>query len=131
METLQQPALVVRVRSFDPRAARAARELVAHLSGDGYDVTLELPDPGQFSVQNSLDAIGIFIAGAASGKVIELAVERIFNSTTQWLRSRFAKDAEAGAMYVTLYGPDGKPLKNVLGRGVDHISNVTPPKDVD
>ncbi|WP_152531201.1 hypothetical protein [Mycobacterium sp. UM_CSW] len=126
----EKPSVVLRPSgptAFDPRTRQAAHELLAELASDDLNVTLQLPDPGQFSLQNSLEAIGIFIAGAASKKVLDLTLASALASTTRWLRNRFAKDKNAGAMYITIYGPDGKPLKNVLGRSADHIKDVTPP----
>ena len=34
----------------------------------------------------------------------------------RWFSKRFAKDDKATPAYITLYGPNGKPLKRVLGR---------------
>ncbi|WP_264071927.1 hypothetical protein [Mycolicibacterium komossense] len=46
---------------------------------------------------------------------------------------RFTKNEKASAQHVTIYGPDNKPLKNVLGRSADHIVELPtkPPKPED
>lgn len=54
-----------------------------------------------------------------------------YNGVKSWMHKRFTKDENASAVYVTIYDPDGKPLKSVLGRGVDHIRDLTPIRDDD
>jgi hypothetical protein len=124
-----KPVVVVRPAgrtAFDPRTHLAARELVTALSSDLYDVSLQLPDPGQFSVQNSLESIGIFVSGGVTTPLLNLIVKDLHDRIASWMERHFTKNEHAGAQYVTIYGPDNKPLKNVLGRSADNIKDVTP-----
>jgi hypothetical protein len=131
----EKPTVVIRPSGrmgFHPRTRQDAHELLAELASDDHNVTLQLPDPGQFSVQNSLESVGIFIAGGVSATVLPLFVTDLYDGTKRWLVKRFTKDKNAAAQYVTIYGPDGKPLKNMLGRSADHIKDMTPkPRDDD
>lgn len=109
-----------------PHAREDVYELMHELIGDGHEVTLQLRDPGQFSAQNSLETVGIYILGGVATPVLSLMATDIYNGTKRWLVKRFSKDKDAKPQYVTIYGPDGKPLKNVLGRSADHIVDMTP-----
>jgi hypothetical protein len=55
--------------SIDPRAREDVYELLHELIADGHEVTLQLPDPGQFSVQDSLETVGIYILGGVATPV--------------------------------------------------------------
>lgn len=125
----EMPRVVIRpslFMSLHPRTKWDAHELLAELYRDDLDIALQVPDPGQFSVQNSLETIGIFIAGNVSGTVLTLLVTDLHHGVKRWLQKRFSKDENATPVYVTLYGPDGAPLKNVLARSANRILDVTP-----
>lgn len=130
----EKPRVVIRpslFRSLHPRSKWDAHELLTELYRDDLDIALQVPDPGQFSVQNSLETIGIFIAGNVSGTVLTLLVTDLHDGIKRWFSKRFAKDDKATPAYITLYGPKGKPLKRILGRSADHIVDISPqPRNV-
>ncbi|WP_264071928.1 hypothetical protein [Mycolicibacterium komossense] len=64
-----RPSLRVLV---DPRTLQDINDLVQELTDDGHVVTLQLPDPGQFSVQNSLETVGIYVLGGVTTPVLSL-----------------------------------------------------------
>lgn len=131
----EKPRVVIRpslFTSLHPRTKWDAHELLTELYRDDLDIALQVPDPGQFSVQNSLETIGIFIAGNVSGTVLTLLVTDLHDGMKRWLSKRFAKDDQATPAYITLYGPNGKPLKSVLGRSADHVVDMAPqPRNAD
>lgn len=123
----EKPTVVVRPSfraAVDPRARQAAEELLAELSADGHDVRLEIPDPGQFSAQNSLDAIDIVVTTGAS-TLVALVITDVYKGVKRWMGKRMAEDKAAGPMYITFRGPDGKPRRNLLGRAGE-VKDMTP-----
>ncbi|HEX4395019.1 MAG TPA: hypothetical protein VH084_26285 [Mycobacterium sp.] len=104
-----------------PHVREDVYELLHELIGDGHEVTLQLPDPGQFSVQNSLETVGIYILGG----VLSLMATDIYNGTKRWLVKRFSKNEKASAQVITIY-VNGNPTLRILGRSADHIVDMTP-----
>ncbi len=98
-----------------PHAREDVGELLDELIGDGYEVTLQLPDPGQFSVQNSLETVGIYILGGVATPVLSLMATDINNGTKRWLVKRFSKNEKASAQVVTIY-VNGNPTLTDSGQ---------------
>lgn len=121
-----KPTVTVRFRS--PTAFRLPQsdidELRTELVSDNYSLTVEPPEPPKEGIYNSLEAVGIFLAGAASTKLLDAALKDAYDGTKRWLRKRFDKDDKASSVVVTIYGPDNKPLKNVLGRPPNIIKDL-------
>jgi hypothetical protein len=132
---MDKPTVVIRPSlraAFHPKIRQDAHELVAELASDDRNVVLQLPDPGHFSVQNSLESIGIYIAGTVSGTALTLLVTDLHDGARAWLVKRFKKGKNTDAQFLTIYGPDNTPLKQILARNADHIVDMTPrPKDDD
>ena len=131
-DAADKPIVVVRppLRVLvDPHMRQAMDDLVAELIAEGQDARLQLPDPGQFSIQNSLDTVNVVITTGAS-TLVALVVTDLYKATKRWMGKRMAEDKAAGPMYITLRGPDGKPLKNLLGRSGE-IKDMNPDRDRD
>jgi hypothetical protein len=111
--------------AIDRRAREDVYELLHELIGDGHEVTLQLPDPGQFSVQNSLETIGIYILGGVATPVLSLMATDLYNGSKRWLVKRFAKNDKASAQVITIY-VNGNPSLRILGRSADHIVDMSP-----
>jgi hypothetical protein len=111
--------------AIDRRAREEAYELLHELIGDGHEVTLQLPDPGQFSVQNSLETVGIYILGGVATPVLSLMATDLYNGSKRWLVKRFAKNDKASAQVITIY-VNGNPCLRILGRSTDHIVDMSP-----
>ncbi|MDO0975168.1 hypothetical protein [Mycolicibacterium frederiksbergense] len=126
-----KPTVTIRPRgrfAFDPRNQMDARELLMELSSDKLDLALELPNPNQFSAQNALETLGIYITGVISATMMPLVVTDIYNGTKRFLVKRFEKRPQANPTYVTIYGPDNTPIKSVLAKSADNIKDMPPPK---
>lgn len=125
-EAEEKPTVTVRLSGLDafqwPRAD--LDELRDELASDTYELTLEPPERPEDGIYNSLTAVGIFLAGAVSTKLLDSALKDAYDGAKRWLRNRFDKDENASAVVVTIYGPDGKPLKNVLGRSPNIIKDL-------
>ncbi|RIS72245.1 hypothetical protein [Mycobacteroides abscessus] len=76
---------------------------------DNYALTVEPPRPPKEGIYNSLEAIGIFLAGVASTKLLDAALKDAYEGTKLWLHERFKNDENASSVVVTIYGPDNKP----------------------
>lgn len=133
MESAAETATVV-IRpslraAFDPRMREDVYDLLHELVGDGHEATLQLPDPGQFSVQNSLETVGIYVLGGVATPVLSLLATDLYNGTKKWLVKRFNKNDKASAQVITIY-VNGNPTLRILGRSADHIIDITPhPRD--
>lgn len=108
-----------------PHLREDVYELLHELVSDGHEVTLQLPDPGQFSVQNSLETVGIYILGGVATPVLSLMATDIYNGAKRWLVKRFSKDEKATAQVITIY-VNGAPTLRILGRSADHIVDMSP-----
>ena len=107
-----------------PHTREDVYELLHELIGDGHEVMLQR-DPGQFSVQNSLETVGIYILGGVATPVLSLMATDIYNGTKRWLVKRFSKNEKASAQVITIY-VNGNPTLRILGRLADHIVDMTP-----
>lgn len=116
--------------NFDRVNRDALLDLRRELECDDYEVRFPQTKAAG-TVQNSLEGIGIFLAGSISATLLPLLVTDVYNGVKRWLQTRFTHDNDAFAVYVTIYDPDGKPLKNILAKGVDQIKDMTPTRDDD
>jgi hypothetical protein len=107
-------------------------ELVQTLVGEGveYGVSIELDtsDRSQRREKRSgaspVEGIAILVLGAMAGR----AAERVFDRVVEWvLAHRRKHDPMADPVVVTLYGPDGEPLKIVH---VPQSEGDAPPRKV-
>ncbi|UNB50124.1 hypothetical protein [Mycolicibacterium sp. YH-1] len=94
------------------------------LASDSYELAFEEPTPPDYNVHAPLTAVGIFLAGAATTTLLNTALKDAYDGAKRWLKSRFEKDKDADAVVVTIYGPNGRPLKNVLGRPPNIIKDL-------
>lgn len=116
----ERPTVTIRVpgaQNLDRGVRDSLLKLRTELQSDDYDARFPLVKSASTSIQNSLESVGIFIAGGVSATLLPLIVTDVYDGVKRWMLARFTKDESADAVYVTIYGPDGKPLQKVLGRG--------------
>jgi hypothetical protein len=108
-------------------------ELVQDLVDEGseYGVSIELDtsdrtQPGEYrSGASPVEAIAILVVGKMAGR----AAERVFDRAVEWVLAHRRKiDPMDDPVVVTLYGPDGEPLKIVH---VPQGEGDAPPREVD
>jgi hypothetical protein len=108
-------------------------ELVQSLVDEGadYGVSIELDtgdrtQRGEYrSGASPVEGIAILVLGAMAGR----AAERIFDRVVEWVLAHRRKDEPMDdPVVVTLYGPDGEPLKSVH---VPQGEGEAPPREVD
>lgn len=55
--------------------------------------------------------LGLSVADAATGHVVDAILDKVTARVRAWIRAR--RDAGTRPQVVTIYGPDGKPLRKV------------------
>jgi hypothetical protein len=114
-------------------------ELAQALIDEGADVgisveidTSDRSRPGEMRGGASpIEAIGLVIVGAATGfggRQLERLQDRLFDAALNWALRHRKKEPGTGddPIAVTLYGPDGEPIKSVL---VPQGEGDAPPQD--
>jgi hypothetical protein len=108
----------------------ALRGLRTELESDDYDVQIPIAFPHATpsdQILVSLEHIGIWIGGTGVGPaVLGFLARDVYDGTKRWLRTRFNKNDNAPATYITIYGPDEKPLKHILAKNADDIKEIEP-----
>lgn len=114
-------------------------ELVQALIDEGaeYGISVEIDTsdrtrPGEMRGGASpVEAISLLLVGAAYGfgsRQLERLGDRVFDAAVNWVLRHRRKDPGMGddPIAVTLYGPDGEPIKSVL---VPQGQGDAPPED--
>ena len=119
---------------FDPQTRQALLDLAEQIEVAGFDVKIPIRRTSN-SVWASLASISIQLGDQIADDALGAAVGALTTSAILWAKNKFKRDADEGkkpeAKYITIYGPDGKPLKNILAKSADEIKDVTPRENED
>lgn len=132
----EPPTVTVRVSGpylYSRATHESLRQLKVELESDKYQVQIPIAyphaTPHPDTVFAALEQIGISIGSGVGTAVLSLIAKDIYDGTKRWLRSRFEKNKGTPASYVTIYGPDEKPLKHILAKNADDIKEIEPNAD--
>ena len=127
-----KPTVFIRVsgsQKFDEPTRQALHQLRDEIKQAGYEVKIPIRKTAD-TVWGTLEHIGIWLGDNAGAAVVGATVTQIMTSTVRWLKKPYDKGADEkldiGATYVTLYGPDDKPLKKILAKSKDDIKDMAP-----
>ncbi|MFP2992635.1 hypothetical protein ACK87K_17960 [Mycobacterium intracellulare] len=129
----EPPTVSVRVSGpylYSRATHESLRQLKAELQSDKYQVQIPFAyphaTPQTDTAVAALEQIGIWIGSGVSTAMLTLIAQDIYAGTKRWLRARFNKKADTPASYITIYGPNDKPLKHILAKNADDIREIEP-----
>ncbi|CDO89540.1 hypothetical protein AWC29_13475 [Mycobacterium triplex] len=120
------PAVVtVRVTGVLSNYLTSLEVFIDELRRNGTDGEISYRPPGGKG-PTTLEVIGLYIALKAADASISTVVSTTMNAAINWIKAPFRRASEEiptepVLKMITIYGPDGKPLKQIKGSGADDI----------
>ncbi len=79
------------------------------------------------------EVLGIYVGSHVTDALIGDLVSKLVDGTVDWIRAKARRsrdnDKAMRPQSITIYGPDGKPLKKILGKSEDEIEIIDDPAD--
>jgi hypothetical protein len=120
------PAVVtVRITGVLSNYLTSLEVMIDELRRNGTDGEISYRPPGGKGPV-VYEVIGLYIALKAADASISTVVSTTVNAAINWIKAPFRRASEDVPQepihkMITIYGPDGKPLKQIKGSGPDDI----------
>jgi hypothetical protein len=122
------PLVTIRIHGteyLNPRRVESLTELVGELRENGCDGEMAYRPPSGLGVP-LWEVVMLFIGLRGAEATVSTVVNSVETSVIDWLKNRFRRAAEGETherkKKVTIYGPDGKPLKTITATTADDIT---------